>query len=403
MRNVSRTHDLPIGWTVQPLGELCHLVNGRAFKPSDWSPKGIQIIRIQNLNDPTKPYNRYDGTFDSKHHVQRGDVLLSWSGTPGTSFGCFIWNREPGVLNQHIFKVHVNTTVCTPEYFVLAVNSQLDEMIEQAHGAVGLRHITKTKLEQLAIPVAPRPQQARITARVHECLMRIVEIGTLSQQITKEASAVRAAAVAAVFKEISSKSPMVTVASVTASSSYGTNEKCVSTPNGTPVLRIPNVGDGVMNYEDLKYAKLAETGLKKTLLRKGDILVVRTNGSPDLVGRCAVFQDNAEFSFASYLIRFRLTEACLPEYLAAFLGSVEGRDAIRRIMRTSAGQYNINSENLRNISFPCPPPDVQRKVIGKINAITEMTRQIIRERPADNNEVRRVRKAILRQAFVGEL
>src|SRR5690349_951715 len=120
---------VPETWSARALGEVCTLVNGRAFKPSDWSQNGIPIIRIQNLNDRSKPFNRFAGTFDQKHHVQPTDILLSWSGTPGTSFGCFIWDREPGVLNQHIFKVHVDRTVSYPEYFVLAVNSILDEMI----------------------------------------------------------------------------------------------------------------------------------------------------------------------------------------------------------------------------------------------------------------------------------
>src|SRR5207248_2982031 len=116
------------------IGSICRLVNGRAFKPSDWSTEGIQIVRIQNLNDIDKPFNYYNGTPDDKHLIDDGDVLLSWSGTPGTSFGCFIWNRGKGVVNQHIFKVLVNEKTVDKEYFVFAVNSVLDEMIAQAHG-----------------------------------------------------------------------------------------------------------------------------------------------------------------------------------------------------------------------------------------------------------------------------
>src|SRR5262245_26342261 len=129
--------------TTKRIGDVCRLVNGRAFKPSDWVKEGLRIVRIQNLNDESAPFNHYDGQVDPKHVVKDGDVLLSWSGTPGTSFGCFIWSRGNAILNQHIFLVHLADGVYEKEFFVFAVNSVLDEMINQAHGAVGLRHITK--------------------------------------------------------------------------------------------------------------------------------------------------------------------------------------------------------------------------------------------------------------------
>ncbi|MCX6631487.1 MAG: restriction endonuclease subunit S [Candidatus Solibacter sp.] len=167
-------------WTSRKIGDLCRLVNGRAFKPSQWSDQGLPIIRIQNLNDPEKPFNYFSGAYESKHLVKPGDVLLSWSGTPGTSFGCFIWDRDAGVLNQHIFRVHVNEGLCTPLFFVYGVNNALDEMIGKAHGGVGLRHITKGKLEQIELPIAPLPEQHRIEAKVRECFGKLDEITELA-------------------------------------------------------------------------------------------------------------------------------------------------------------------------------------------------------------------------------
>ncbi len=38
-------------WRMIRLGELCQLVNGDAYKETDWSRSGVPIIRIQNLND----------------------------------------------------------------------------------------------------------------------------------------------------------------------------------------------------------------------------------------------------------------------------------------------------------------------------------------------------------------
>ena len=59
-------------------GSVCHLVNGKAFKPTDWSGAGVPIIRIQNLNGPDKPFNYWAGALDNQVLVKTGDLLLAW-------------------------------------------------------------------------------------------------------------------------------------------------------------------------------------------------------------------------------------------------------------------------------------------------------------------------------------
>ena len=131
--------------------ELCKLINGRAFKPSEWEDSGMPIIRIQNLNDESKSFNFTTKQFDPKYLVKKDDVLFSWSGTPGTSFGCFKWNRESGWLNQHIFKVELNNKLIKSDFFITQMNLKISELIFQAHGGVGLQHVTKGMVDNLEL------------------------------------------------------------------------------------------------------------------------------------------------------------------------------------------------------------------------------------------------------------
>lgn len=153
-----------------PLGELCSLVNGDAYRETDWRPTGVPIVRIQNLNDASKPFNYWQGRLDDRVNVNSGDVLLAWSGTPGTSFGAHLWNRGRAVLNQHIFRVDLDLQRIDARYAVLAINEQLDELIGRAHGAVGLRHVTKGEVESLLIPLPELRTQQRVATAVHEQL-----------------------------------------------------------------------------------------------------------------------------------------------------------------------------------------------------------------------------------------
>jgi type I restriction enzyme S subunit len=111
---------------------------------------------------------------------------------------------------------------------------------------------------------------------------------------------------------------------------YGTSEK--STTDGTPLLRIPNVIRDNIDSNDLKYIQLSDKEKETLILKKNDILFVRTNGNPDYVGRCAVFNLDGEYSFASYLIRARIKLDVLnPFYLAYFLRTKEGKLMLRRM------------------------------------------------------------------------
>jgi len=162
--------DVPKGWELVRLGKALDLINGRAFKPGEWSNSGLPIIRIQNLNDPEAPFNYCGFSVPDKFLVKTGDFLVSWSGTPGTSFGAHIWDRGPAVLNQHIFRAVLIGDAFLPSFLKLAINSRLLELIDQAHGGVGLQHITKPKLERLPLTLPPLAEQHRTMAKVDELM-----------------------------------------------------------------------------------------------------------------------------------------------------------------------------------------------------------------------------------------
>jgi type I restriction enzyme S subunit len=156
----------PMNFELVKVRDICKLVNGLAFKPTEWKESGKPIIRIQNLNDENKPFNYTQENFDEKYLIKNGDVLFSWSGTPGTSFGCFKWLREDGWLNQHIFKVILNGKLITVDFFITQMNLKIGELISQAHGGVGLKHVTKKMVDELSLVLPPMKLQLDFCKRV---------------------------------------------------------------------------------------------------------------------------------------------------------------------------------------------------------------------------------------------
>ena len=146
--------DNVFGFETIKIKDACDLINGKAFKPEDWSDVGLPIVRIQNLNNDQAPFNFFNGEIKEQYLIDTGELLFSWSGTPGTSFGAFFWNRGKAVLNQHIFRVKPKIDF-NLSFLQFALNGRIDHIISKAHGGVGLQHITKKELDEveLLLPV----------------------------------------------------------------------------------------------------------------------------------------------------------------------------------------------------------------------------------------------------------
>lgn len=171
----------PRTWQFFRIGDLFQLINGRAFKPSEWSISGFPIIRIQNLNNYNAPFNYCNFEVEDKFIVNNNDILIGWSGTPGTSFGAFVWNRGKGVLNQHIFKA-IPYFEMNREFLKYSINSKLNEMISKAHGGVGLQHITKGKFEEIIIPIPSPEEQDIIVNKIKSLMSQIDKLEELLQE-----------------------------------------------------------------------------------------------------------------------------------------------------------------------------------------------------------------------------
>lgn len=152
---------VPNGWEKRQVSEICKLQNGNSFKPKDWDTKGLPIIRIQNLNG-SKNFNYFSGVPLDKWLVEPGQLLFSWAGTKGVSFGPFVWGGPRGVLNQHIYKIFSNAGV-NNDWLYLALLWVTNKIESQAHGfKATLLHVQKKDIDNQVILVPPQPEQKKI-------------------------------------------------------------------------------------------------------------------------------------------------------------------------------------------------------------------------------------------------
>ena len=172
-------HNLPPGWQLRRIGDVCSFNNGRGFKSSEWSRQGLPIIRIQNLNG-SNDFKRFGGVAKESWLVEPGELLFAWAGVKGTSFGPYLWQGPQGVLNQHIYRVRPRDGI-VKLWLYETLRQVTHEIEERAQGfKSSLLHIRKADITRHKIAVPPRSEQLAIAERCNSAReMEALEVSNL--------------------------------------------------------------------------------------------------------------------------------------------------------------------------------------------------------------------------------
>lgn len=343
-----------------PFGSLCSLRNGRAFKPEEWSDQGTPIVRIQNLNDESKPFNYCNFEVEEKFWVNSGDLLFSWSGTPGTSFGAFFWNRGRGFLNQHIFRVDTNEALVDKPYLRYALNSLIGKIIDQSHGGVGLKHITKAKLENVQVPLPPLPEQRRIAATLDKAdalrVKRREAIAKLDQMLQS------------VFLEMfgdpvtnPKEWPVVSIQEVCESIVDCVNRTAPTVDYVTDykMIRTTNVRNFKVSLDSVRYVEKAvfDEWNRRLLPQKGDVILTREAPA----GEAGVLDSDDQVFLGQRLMLYRVSQQrATPEYL---LYSFMGQGMQQQFKKQSSGSTvkHLSVPDCRSWVLMLPPIELQKR------------------------------------------
>ena len=184
---------------------------------------------------------------------------------------------------------------------------------------------------------------------------------------------------------------------------YGTSVDCNSLESGTPVLRIPNIDEITINLSDLKYANLSSDETKKYSLSKNDILIIRTNGNPALVGKSAIVDADDLCLFASYLIKLTPKSNIEPSFLIRTMNSFSVRGALTYSARTSAGNYNLNTQALGDCHIAFPPREEQIQIadlVDRVSAKTDQSLALVTEQIA---KLKEYKNTLINSAVTGKI
>lgn len=387
-----------MNWETPQLGTLCSLVNGKAYKASDWSTEGLPIIRIQNLNDPLKPFNHWPNGIEGQVEVNHGDVLLAWSGTPGTSFGAHFWRGDRGVLNQHIFRVELDSTRISKRWAILAINRQLDHLIDQAHGGVGLKHVTRGVVESLQIPLPPLPEQRRIAA--------ILDQADATRRKRQKAIELTEKFLKSAFLEMfgdpvtNPKGWDVLSFSDVSDSRLGKmlDAKKQTGEDNRPYMRNINVQWGKLDLTNVWEMDFNEKDRIEFRLVSGDVLICEGGAG---VAQTAIWRGEIEECyFQKSLHRVRPKDGVITsEYVAYLIWMLMREGTELHKLVSSATIPHLTGVKLKTLPIPIPPFELQQR-FSRIYLYRE---NLMKEVKRSAFEVTRLFNSLVQRAFRGEL
>lgn len=329
-----------------------------------------------------------------------------------------MWGGGEAVLNQHIFRVDFDDGLIDKRFFRFAINQKLNELIDNAHGGVGLRHVTKGKFEKTEVAVPPFNEQRRIAAKldttlagVEACRQRLDGVAAILKRFRQAVLAAAAAGeLTREWREERGKSldawSARTVGDVVTDIEAGLNVKCEERPpadNERGLVKISAVTWGSYDEDESKTLKPDQQVLERNRIRPGDFLISRAN-TIELVGSCVIVHKARRALYLSDKVLRLVMPEEWKRWLLMCLRSENGR---RQIEGLSSGNQlsmrNLSQKNLLSIVISLPPRDELDQIESYSNSLFDLADQLEAKLSAARMLVERLTPALMAKAFRGEL
>lgn len=369
--------ELPPDWDCAPLGDRIELAYGRGLKEDERKPGDVDVYGS-------------NGCVGS-HNLALVDgpgILVGRKGTVGAVHYAHqaFWPIDTVYYVRSLGEDKLRFLYHLLDYLPLKV----------LNAATGVPGLSRRDAYALRGAFPPPDEQAAI-ARILDAVDAALERTRAQVERARE---VERSVIEDAFERL--KAPRRSLREFVTDVRYGTSKASSQRGWGNPVLRIPNVVGDRLELSDLAFVELAEADVERLRLRDGDLLLVRTNGNPNYVGRSVVFAppDSRAWVYASYLIRVRLRDDLLPQYVNVFLGIERGRRELLRRVTTSAGNHNINSNSIRLIQLPVPDDkDKQARIV----ALADACRQQVNALRTKVTAMESLKKSLMHDLLTGRV
>ncbi|MFJ5970332.1 restriction endonuclease subunit S [Streptomyces sp. NPDC093060] len=408
---------IPSSWTWVELGEVAESVrNGIYVSRPGATPDGVPILRIGAVRPMRLDLSdlRYTG-MDATEVKERdgmltpGDLLFTrYNGNPEFVGACARVPDGAGGLTypDKLIRVRLVPGLFDSRFVSYAwasesVRRQVRKFVKTSAGQVG---IAGGSLKKVRLPLPPLAEQHRIVEALEEQLSRLEAAVANLDAGQRRAQQLGTAALTTSLDKVGGVPSRRLGDLLKEPLRNGHSAKATTDPAGIRTLNLTAVTKGEFSNDNTKLTVADPHRVRDLWLTRGDILVQRSN-TPELVGTTAMYDGSDGWAiFPDLLIRVRVNDDVLSEYVTLILQSRRGRSYFKSRAKGLAGSMpKIDQSTIENFTIPVPPLEVQERVVAEVRYEMDRVARVSLELHRARRRSVGLRNALLRTAFNGKL
>ena len=388
------------------LGDICELLNGFAFKSSNYVQSGLRVIRITNVKkgyviDEEPQFYPLETQEELKKYIlKKGDLLISLTGNVGR-VGILSEDLLPAALNQRVGCLRVkDKSLVSLQYLfhLLNTNSFEKDCINSSKG-IAQRNMSTEWLKEYEITLPPLPTQHAIVTRIETLFAELDKAVQHLRTAQQQLKTYRQAVLNHWLNNDDGKWEMVKLGEVAEMCLGKMLDKNKNKGTYQPYLRNVNIRWGGFDLDDLLEMKFEESEQDRYGIRKGDLIMCE-GGEP---GRCAIWNsDIPNMKIQKALHRIRLNDNVLNKYVY-FLFVLYAQNGVLGKYFTGTTIKHLTGQSLKSVEIPLPPLAEQQRIVKEIES--RLSQATASETYIENalQQAEALRQSILKKAFSGEL
>lgn len=378
---------VPAGWRRTKIKDLAWEVRTRAEHGTSDAPV-LSVTKHRGFVLSEEYFTKQVFSRDTSNYkvVHRGDFAYATIHLDEGSLG-YLTDIDAGLVSPMYTVFQVDKGLVDPQYLFIQMKS--NDLVRE-YGRLGEGTVNRRKsisfrtLGELSLSLPPLGEQRKIAAiltAVDEAIARtqavidqvqVVRKGLMKELLTKGIPGRHSRFKQTEIGKIPADWKVVSTASVLAHGpTNGRSPPSKSTPSGIPTFSIAAVRDGEVDVlGNLKYTDLPSVEGERFRLNKGDILIIRGNANPDLIGSCGIVSSfpNACI-YPDILMRVVPSCAVTSRFFCEAWNAFPTRRQIQLKAKSSNGTFKINGGDVRSILLPLPPIEEQAEIDRLIEGI----------------------------------
>ena len=171
---------------------------------------------------------------------------------------------------------------------------------------------------------------------------------------------------------------------------------------GTYVLRSTEITlDGSWNLQDLVKRELGDEDTEKFLVQRGDLIVTKSSGSQDHIGKTGLVGKEIESMnacYSNFVQRIRPNDRLNSKFLHYFMNCPIAREQYKYQSETTTGLANLSKQSIGNLLTSIPFAQEQAQIANFLDRKTQHIDELIRVKERKIELLQEYRASLIHEA-----